>query len=160
MKITREKLAYVWRLIDRLSVEKTNVKFHYLLHKNKRLIEPEIRALEEAQKLPPEHQIFEEKRLTLCKEYCERDESGTPKEDENRNFIIPEDIKPEFETKMAGLKDEYKEMLEMVTDNRKQFLMLLKEDVDINFAPIPLSVMPATLLGTDIDLLYEFIVED
>jgi len=159
MEITREKLIAIWGLIGRLAQEKTSVRFHYLLLKNKRLIEPEVKSLQEAQQPPEGFQEFENKRLACCNEFCQKDENNEPKLD-NGNFLIPDESKEEFECKLEEIKKEHQEVIDTMENRQKEFLSLLKEDVEIDFAPIPLSIMPEAILGGDVDLLFDLIEED
>ena len=159
MEIAREKLVAMWGLIDRLAMEKTSVKFHYLLVKNKRLIEPEVMSLQEAQQPPEGYEGYEKKRIGLCELMCEKGENGKPKE-VNKNFIIPEDTQEEFDKKLEEIKEEHKEVIKKMDSAREQFTELIKEDVEIEFAPIPLSVMPESILGSDVDLLFDLIDEE
>jgi hypothetical protein len=161
MQIQREKLVAMFGLINRLLSQKTSVKFHYLLLKNKKILQTEVDALQEAQQAePPEgHEEFNTKRMDLCKEYCEKDENDEPKIT-NGNFVIPEDRKEEFEKNMDALKEEYKEVMEVMDKRQEDFLNLLKEDVDVDLTIIPLSVMPQDLVGNEVEVLFDIIDGD
>ena len=159
MDITREKLIEMWGLMGRLAGEKTSVKFHYLLVKNKRLIQSEIESIQEAQEPEKEYMEYEKKRMSLCEVMCEKDDAGKPKV-KNQNFIIPEETKEDFDKKMEEMKEEYAEPIEKMDKKRKEFAELLAEEVKIDFVSIPLSVMPESILGGDVDLLFDLINED
>jgi len=158
MKIKREKLISIWGLVNRLSNEKTSVKFHYLMLKNKRQIEPEMKSLQEAQQPPEGFKEFEAKRMEACNEACEK-KDGKPRI-EGGNFVIPEEKRAEFDTTLEKLKDEYKEVLDKITDNQKQFGELVEEEIEVEFTRIPMSIVPQTMLGGDVDLLFDLIDED
>jgi hypothetical protein len=158
MKIKREKLISMWGLVNRLTNEKTSVKFHYLMLKNKRLIEPEMQSLQSAQQPPDEFKEFEAKRMAACNEACEK-KDGKPKI-ENGNFVILEEKRAEFDATLQKLKDEYKEVLEKITDNQKQFADLIEEEIEIDLLKIPMSIVPQSMLGADVDLLFDLIDED
>lgn len=164
MKIKRKTLASMWGLINKILGEKTSVKFHYLMLKNKKLLEPEIESLQKTNEPPQGKTEFEEKRVKLCKEYAEKDEAGKPKlEDDqfgNKNFVVPDEAKPEFEEKLAVLKEEYKSAFDEFEKQQKDFLDLLEEEVEIELARIPLSIMPEDIVGTDVELLFDLIDED
>jgi hypothetical protein len=160
MRITREKLLNLQALIESLGSEKTTVRFHYLLLKIKRSILPEIESLQEATEKPPEgYTEFDEKRMKLCNEHCEKTEDGKPKL-QNQNFVIAEDKKEAFDEAMKALKEEYKEALEAVEKRQKEFLDLLKEEVKIDCPRIPLSIMPDVIKGSDLELLFDLVDED
>jgi len=158
MKIKREKLISMYGLINRLTGEKTSVKFHYLMLKNKRLIEPEMQSLQAAQQPPDGFKEFEAKRMAACTEACEK-EDGKPKV-EKGNFVIQEDKRAEFEAILLKLKEEYKEVLDKITENQRQFADLLEEEIDIDLLKIPMSIVPQTMLGADVELLFDLIDED
>jgi len=157
MNITREKVIALWGLINRLAGEKVSVKFHYVVLKNKLLIEPEVKTLQEAQQPPEGYQEFEKKRMDTCREFCEK-EDGNPKLQAG-NFVIPDEQKEKFDETIAALKEEYKETIATMESNREQFLELLKEEVPIDFVPIPFSILPDSLLGSDVELLFDLIEE-
>jgi hypothetical protein len=161
MKVKREKLVAMWGLINRLQGQKTAVKFHYLLLKNRKLLEPEITALQEAQTAdPPEgHEEFNKKRLAVCNEFAEKDDNGEVKI-VNNNFVIPPDQKEKFEAKLDKVKEEYKEVLEIMDKRQEDFISLLQEEVEVDLATIPLSIMPDNLVGNEVETLFEIIDGD
>jgi len=89
MDIKREKLFRMWDAFQKLSMKKSSVKFHYLVLKNKKLLEPEIEAVKELGKPPEAYQEFDKKRIDMCNEYCTKDETGNPVVS-NNNFVIPD----------------------------------------------------------------------
>lgn len=161
MQIQREKLVAMFGLINRLLNQKTSVRFHYLLLKNKKLLQPEIEAIQEAQQIDPPagHNEFNDKRIELCKEYCVKDENGEAVIKQGNYAIIPE-RKEEFEGKMADLKEEYKGLIEELDKRQEDFVNLLKEHVEVNLTTIPLSVMPEELVGNEVEALFDLIDGD
>ena len=163
MEITREKLVATWGLTNRLLTTKTGVKFHYMLLKNKKIMEPEITALQELQtksQTPPDgFDEFDEKRIALCKDCSDSDENGDPILI-NNNYQIAEDRKPEFESKLSDLQEEYKEVLGELENRQKEFNDLMRDTVDINFVTFGLSIVPEQIIGTDLELLFDLIDED
>ena len=159
MKITREKLIAMWQLFSQISNNKTSVKFHYLILKNKKLLTPEIESLQKVQEPPSGFDVFEEKRVSLCNGYCEKNEEGIPLK-ENKNFVIRKEDQEEFDKKIEELKEEFSEIISIMDNAQSEFLTLIKEEVEIELVKIPLSVMPESLLGREVELLYEIIDED
>jgi len=163
MKITGEKALALWGVFNRLGGERTNVKFHYTIQKNKRLLETEVKSMQEAGAPPTEerYNTFEKSRQDLCKLYAIKDEKGLPTVNEKtKNFVIAEETQTEFEEKMNALREEYKDIIEMIIKREKDFIDLLRQEVEIDFVLIPLSIMPETLVGNDVELLYDMIIED
>lgn len=159
MKINREKLLELWALFDKLSQDKYSVKFHYTLLKNKRLLDPEVESLRKANEPPEEYANYEKKRIKVCNDFCEKDNDGTPKIDGN-NFVIPEEVKTKFEEKLEELKVEYKSTLDSIEESKKEFNELLKEDVEIDFVSIPMSIIPEELVGQEVEILFDLIDEE
>lgn len=159
MKIKRDKLLEMWGLMEKLSQDKCSVRFHYTILKNKRLLEPEVEILKEANSTPEEYQEFEQKRMAVCNDYCEKDENGAPEVKDN-NFVILDEVREEFNNKLESLKEEYKEMFEKMTKSRDEFNELLLEEVDIDFVRIPMSIIPTELTGQEVEILFDLIDED
>jgi len=159
MKINREKLLEMWSVFEQLLEDKKSVKFHYNILKNKRLIQPEVDSLKESNDPPEKFQEFEQTRIKLCQDYSEKDDNGQVKTD-NGSFVLVEETKEEFETKLKELKDDHKEMFEGMEKSHAEFMELLKEDVDIDFVKIPMSIMPDSLTGREVDLLFDIVEEN
>jgi hypothetical protein len=158
MKIKREKLVSIWGLISNLVNKKAGVKFHYLMLKNKKILEPEVESLQKSSTPPEGHIEFNDRRVQLCNQYADKGENGEAKVI-NGQFIIQEQ-KPEFEEKMKELKEEFKEVVETMDKNQEEFQALLQEEIDIEFVKIPLSLMPEEVLGSEIELLFDIVEED
>ena len=159
MNITREKLVGMWGLINRIAMEKTSVKFHYILAKNKRLIKPEIESLQEAQQPPEDYMKYDKIRQDLCKVMAEKDDQGNPKV-VNNEYVMIEETKEEFDKKIEELKIEHKETIDKMDEQKAQFEILIKEDIDIDLVHIPFSVLPESIIGNDVDMLFDIIDED
>lgn len=160
MQIKREKLVAMFGLINRLLHQKTSVMFHYLLLKNKKMLLPEVGAIQGAQQVPPEgHDEFNDKRIKLCKEHCVKNEKGEAVIHEGNYAIAPEQQK-EFEDKLGALKEEYKDLINEMDKRQEDFVNLLKEDVEIELVMIPLSVMPKELVGNEVEALFDIIDGD
>lgn len=159
MKISREKILEMWALFEKLSGEKNNVKFYYTILKNKKVIEPEVEILKSANEAPEKHQEFEQKRLVLCGDFCEKDDDGKP-EIEGNNFVILPEKRSDFEGKLEALKEEYKEMFDKIEASQKEFDELLNEEIEVEFSLIPMSTVPKELVGQDVETLFDLIDEN
>jgi hypothetical protein len=159
MKIAREKLFTLASVINNLLSKGTSVKFHYLLHKNKRVIDMEITTIQEAHRSnPPEHfQEFESKRVALCEKFADKDENGKPKRHKG-DFVISDT--EGFSAEMDIIKEEYPEIIEHMENSQRQFMEFLQEEVELDTYPIPLSVIPDVITGQDIGVLYDIIDGD
>lgn len=159
MKISREKLIQVWSVLSQLAQEKTTAKGAYGIAKNKRLLEDEIKSIEDAQKAieyPAELEEFNTKRLVLCREYASKDEKGEPIVN-NQAFVIPD--RTEFDKELAALREEYKEPLDVRQKIDEDFHKFLIEETEISVHVIKLEDLPNGITAAQIELLGEIITE-
>lgn len=160
MNFTRENLVQIWGVLNSLAQEKTTAKGAYGIAKNKRIIETEVKSIEEAQrnqKLPDGIEDFEAKRIDLCKEYCDKDKDGKPMVDGNSFVIIENQVV--FTEKLTELREEFAEPLQARKDQDKDFREFLKEDVEIDLHKIKIDDMPNNITGQQIEILDDIIVE-
>lgn len=163
MKISREKLFDLNALFNKLSSEKTNVRFHYTIAKNKRLVTPELECLQEARNPSESFTKFQEKRIELCKQFCKKDEDGMdvvldPGTPQSR-FDFDDEQKELLEKAMKSITEEYKEAIEEQNKKEEDFYKILKEEVDLPLHLFQLKNMPEEILGSDVDLLFDLIEE-
>jgi len=156
MKISREKLFKMYDVFERLAMSKDNVRFHYLIIKNKRLIQPEIDSIREIGTPTKEYQEFDKKRMQTCNEYCLKDDNGEVVV-KNNNFVIPEDVQDKFNGIIDELKEEYAETLSLAEKAKKEIDELLLEEIEIPFVFIPMNVIPEKLAGYEVETLFDII---
>jgi len=159
MKVTREKLLAIWGLVNNLLAKKTNVKFHYLMLKNRRIMEPEVESLQKSNSPPEGFADFEKKRMALCDEFSDKDEDGKAVIKPDNSFQIAVETKEDFEKGLEDLKEEFSEVVKTMDNNRKEFADLLKEEIEIELVSVPVSIIQEDLVGRDVDLLFDFIDE-
>ena len=159
LKMTRDKVAELYGVLNQLGNTKGPVKFGFIAAKNKRVAEPEVKSLQEANKPIPEYMESEDKRLKLCREYAEKDDKGNPVV-MGQAFKIQEDLKAEFDEKIEALKEEYKETIEETEKRQEEFRKLLEEEIELEFNTFKMSEMPEEMLNRDMDVLYELIEDD
>jgi len=51
------------------------------------------------------HKTYDEKRLSLCEQMCDKDDQGKPVT-KDKNYVFSDTIKPEFDTKLTDLMNE------------------------------------------------------
>ena len=158
MKVTNEKLIGLWHLFSKFGTEKTNVKFHFIIAKNKRLIESDIHLLKEASEPLEKYLEYDLKRKNSCEVFAKKGEDDKPVVLNNR-YVIDEEKKEEFDKEIEKLQEEYKETIKEQEKREEDYLALLKEETDVSFNLIPLSIMPENTLGMDVELLFDLIEE-
>lgn len=162
MKITREKLLQVWGVLSQLSQEKTTAKGAYGIAKNKKLLEAEIKSMEEARenlKYPKEKlEEFDTKRIALCKELADKEEDGSPKLDKNM-FVFSPDNKAIFEEKFSVIREEYKDVLEERNKVDTEYRTFLSEETELTVHEIKIADMPDGVSAAQIEVLGDIIVD-
>ena len=69
-------------------------------------------------------------------------------------------LEAEFDKTLKELREEYKETLDTAEKRNEQFLELLKEEVDLDFYRFKIEEMPESLLGTDLDIMFDLVDEE
>ena len=163
MKLTKDKVLALDNMFDEFAKVKTNVKFLYTVHKNKRILETEVKSLMEAKEPTAKYMEFQQKRIALCEEHCERNEQGRPVMTNvgtpQQSYVFSEEKRPLFEGEVGPLKEEYKEEIEEQEEKEKQFFELLKEEVELELCKFKLDIMPEKVFGQEMDLLFDLIEE-
>jgi hypothetical protein len=164
MKLTKDKALALYDLFDRLlkSGEIKNVRFHYLVVKNKKLVEPERTALQAVIAPREDFLVFEKKRMDICQTMAEKDDKGAPKKRLTRvgeEFVIDPLKAEDFSKEMNALIEGSKDVIEKRNQQKTEFDKLLLEEIDIEFNKIKLEIIPDALLGDDVELLFELVEE-
>jgi len=160
MKFKREDLVQVWTVLNSIANEKTTAKGAYGIAKNKRLVESEIKSIEDAQKsqvTPEGVQEFDTERLKACNEFCDKDEDGKPKV-MNNNFVMTENTVV-FNEKLAELQEEFKEGLEARSVLEEEFKVFLQEEVEVEIHTIKINDLPDNITATQIEALNDIVVD-
>jgi hypothetical protein len=161
MKVTREKATQLWQLFDKILKENQlkNVKFQYMSIKNKKMLEPEVKSLEEAAKPLEDYVAFERERMQLCEELAEKDDAGKPKIELNK-YVLSDENALILDQKIRSLIDnKYKDALMEQQVREQQFQTLLQEEVDLDLIKINLSSIPEIFSGSELELIYDLIEE-
>jgi len=160
MRITREKVFGLNMLFQRQKFVEASVPFHYAVAKNKKILEPEIKALEEAREPSEGYLEYEKKRIALCQIHTEKDENGNPKLTKDPNngqevFDLTDEAKEKLDEEMKEVREEFKEDIEEHEKKQKEFGEFIKEEVELNLIKLKLKQMPEKMSGNDVDLLEE-----
>jgi hypothetical protein len=118
------------------------VKFAYTVIKNKKVIEEEIKLLEEVVKANPEFEKYEQERIQLCEVHSEQDGDGKALIIDNKYKIIDQ-IK--FDKELLLLKDKYQESINERFSQIDDYNKMLDEDVEmtiqkLNFDDLPVNI--------------------
>ena len=167
IKVKLSKVIDMYDALQRVQAEKAKlpVKFAYALSKNLALFKIEIDALQEIQKPSPEFEKYDNERITLCREYCEKEENGNPKTTVNPvtgqgEFVIPADKKEEFTKKLTDLAETHKAAREEQLEKTNEILKMVDEEKEFTVHKVKLSSFPETMSMETISVLDSLIIED
>jgi len=119
-------------------------RFSYAVARNKRLLEPVIKSLEEMVKPSEEHAEFIAERKKILQEFAKKDENGDPivranvvAGQQQETYMIPgiSDETNEFNVKMDKLKKKFKKTIEEQESREKEYDKHLDEEAE-DFTPI------------------------
>jgi predicted transcriptional regulator len=159
MKFTREKVAQVYGVLSQLSEQKTTAKGAYAISKNKRLIESEVKSIQDAysnRKIPEGVMKFEEERLEACKLFSNKDEAGEALVINSR-FVIPPEKLEEFDKTISELSEKHAEALAEKDKLEKELADLLQEEIDLPLHKMKFTDIPDNVSASQLDILGEMI---
>lgn len=114
-------------------------KFGYALARNKAKLQSYTKTLRNKPHHPQDRE-YEEKRVALCEEFCDRNESGEPVFEGDQYCGL--EGNDAFQKKWDELKEEYKEVIEKREANHKEFADALSEKANIKLHMINPSDLP------------------
>jgi predicted transcriptional regulator len=159
MKFTRETVAEIYGILNLISDKKTTAKGAYAISKNKRLIEVEVKSIQDAysnRAIPQGVQDFEKERIETCKVFSDKDENGEAIIAGGKFAIPPEKI-AEFNKEIEALAEKHKDALEEKEKLEKELADLLQGEVDLPLHKIKFTDLPDDVSARDIDTLGELI---
>lgn len=124
-------------------------KLGYAVARNQDKVASALHALDHRRTEPhPLEGEFEEKRIGLCSEHCEKDADGSPVLIENR-FQGLEDNEA-FQKGLDELREAYKVVLDHRKEGRLAFELLLDEECDIKLYTFDFEKLPGNLTARQI----------
>lgn len=153
LTITLEKLISIINAIREISKESFSTDLNFKIIDNRHMWKDVVDPLMEKQALftgPREE--FEKKRVALCEKFANKDDKGQPVIIE-REYDIPSEKKEEFNGQLATLREEYDKS--GADEAEIAFVEHVKNEVEIEYVPIPRSLLPANLSAASVEALYE-----
>jgi hypothetical protein len=161
MKFTRERIAQVYGILNQLSEHKTTAKGAYAISKNKRLIETEVKSIQDAysnRKVPEDVSKFEQERIETCRSFGDKNEAGEPIVLKGR-FVIPPEKLTEFDTVISELSEKYKDALAEKEKLEQELMDLMQEEIDLSLHVIKVGDLPDEISASQIDILGEMVAD-
>jgi hypothetical protein len=155
--MNKKDIATIWDVITKLNYERANPKFTYAISKNKKILLPLMKEIEEAKTRSPEYVAYDAERLELCKNMAEKDDKGEPIiEDGNYKIADSEAFDKEYEL----LQEKHKEMFEKEEENKVKFEKMLEEEVEIDLYTVKVDYAPEEIPIKFMDILMDVIIVD
>lgn len=151
IKLKVSEIIDIYDIIARFQRDKSKLptRFLYALSRNFPIFEKEVLELQQAQTPSPEFQKYDAERINLCKEYCEKEEDGSPKLQTNANggqeFTFSPEKRAEFDEKLKALTETYKDAREAQMKKISELNVVLQEEKEIEVYKIKLDNLPETL---------------
>jgi len=124
--------------------ELMGVKFAYAISKNSKNLSEEVEACESSMKRSKSFIEYDEKRVVLCKEHCDKDEGGKPVIIENAGTGTYAGLKGNnsFDKAIEVLQSEYSEAIEEQKKMADEFKKFLEEEVEVELYKVKLADVP------------------
>jgi hypothetical protein len=163
MKIKKGTVLTLSQVLNYLTSQKTDMRFHYKLYKNSQILEPEVKALQTINKSDAKFNEFEKKRLELCQLHAEKDEAGEPKkiiEGQQERFLIADE--EAFTAEINKFKDEYTDAIEAEEKRKAEFMSILDEEIELELIKIKEDAIPDNIdmYGFDCTPFFELLMDD
>jgi len=132
------------------------VKFAYVVAKNRKLIEEELKTLEEVNKPSEQYLDFEQKRVKLCEQHANKCDNGQPKILGDRYDITNMEA---FNKDLETLKNEYLTCVIERENQLRESEKLMNEDCKLQLLKINSIYLPNDINGSQIEKIIS-IIED
>lgn len=125
--------------------------FAYILNRNVKKLQKEVKDILAIQRITPEFEAYEKKRVAICESFTTKDDQGKPKVIMGATGKAEYDLdvnNPEFKKQMDDLRAENKDVLEGQKKIFEDFNAFLKQEntslslltIDLNMVPSEMSV--------------------
>jgi hypothetical protein len=120
------------------------LKFAYAVAKNLNLVISELKLIQKLRDPKLGYTEYDSKRIELAKQYADKNEDESPKQ-ENNNFIITGENRVKFDAEIALLQAEHQEAIDTHLKQLEEFTELLEEDCKLEFHKVKLKELPNDL---------------
>ena len=158
ISISKTKLIDLNNILQELQKITYNKSFSYLINRNINKIKPEVDVIYSITKPSEKLLDYEKKRLKICESYCERNEDGSPKM-ENNVFVFSKENKEKVLELLSLLFKDNEKIIEEHNKQQNEIDEILKEEIEIEIYPISFNLFPNTISSKQIDILLPIIKE-
>ena len=150
-----EKLQSLYAGIEAVSGLK-GVRFAYAMAKNKSALKRELESLQEAIKMSDKFTEYEKKRVELCEQHSEKDDTGKAKLENNEYVILS---KAQFNKELDKMRKEHKDTLDERTAQIKEFNELLKKESEFKPYMVAYESVPEDISTETMSKIIELVNE-
>lgn len=138
IKLSREKVLNTFQNLQTLLQKEWEYKFNYAVIKNKEKLEPITKQIKKL------IQIFENQRIKICEQFCQKNEEGNP-------ILVNNNY--------AGLinNEEFNKEIEKLTNKKIDYF---EEEIEFEGYEIQKECVPTKLIGCQQEALMPFIIEE
>jgi hypothetical protein len=160
MKVTMTKGKIVEIAKALATIKSENKMLTYAIIKNKKAIESEVEALNEALKLDSDDYIkYVTEIREVANKYGAKDEDGNIIPTPTGFRTVDGTDQEEVQSIVNEINEKYKEVIEAREKQMEEYNNMLNDEVEIEFSPIKLANMPDTVEEKTISLLFDIIEE-
>jgi hypothetical protein len=159
MKEKRITFINIYSVLKELENEKAPVRFSFAVVKNLKELQNEIEPLQKiTMQSIEENEKYESERKDIIEKFCEKDEKGKPKI-ENNQYKIPPGSMNGFNYEMEQLNVKYPEVKENLDKREKEIQELIQEEIEVKLNKIHLKDLPESLTPKQVEILMPIIEE-
>lgn len=144
-------LLDLFSALESVNSDTCSAKFKYGIARNKKIIENQIKILQDLIKPSDEYIQVENERLSICHKYCERDENNNPRM-VNGMFIMKEETRKESDTEISEFMAKNKDVFDAAIKKSQEINAILEEEIDITLHNIPIDAVPDTIKQSEMDV--------
>jgi len=118
------------------------VKFAYARSKNIKAVSGEVESCQEALKPSKRFSEYDDKRVDVCKKYCDKDGNGNPIIRDGSYIGIEPNENADFDKEHGKLQEEYSETIEERKKVVDEYNELLEEEAKVELYMLKLENVP------------------
>ena len=158
LKITKLNLYRLNQALE--SITPTNKDLTYTLIKNKKALETEVSAIEEARNFSnPDFLKYQEELNKVAQEYGEKDSSGRVVTTGTGFRVVDSEKAEEVQELVKKLQDKYKDGIDKQNEDTIKFEEMLTEEITVEVTPIKFSDLPDDISKEVMELIIDIIEE-
>lgn len=168
MKVTLKNSQWVelFNAIESMGTVQGKAKFTYALAKNRAILKPHVEAIQEAANTFQKTDRFKEyqaKNDNMLREFGVKDD-GSPNvrefEGGRLNRVVPVAKQGAFVIAQEKLREEFKDLFEMMELGGKDLELVLKEEVTLDVRTVKFSDLPSDIPQRFMNAFFELVEEE